>query len=149
MNKLLIACVLLAVVVANDAHAGFWGSMAGSAIGNSVTKKRGYSNERMKKVSSYLWEMHKSGKYEEGYKFYLDYLEQTEDISYLDTVAHVYNDNGNKRKALEIYEKRILPWVALEGESTKAKFRGYYDEIKNGKIKVPTNYNHPKPKAKN
>ncbi|MCI5167888.1 MAG: hypothetical protein D3903_17835 [Candidatus Electrothrix sp. GM3_4] len=66
MNKLLIACVLLAVVVVNDAQAGFWGSMAGSAIGNSVTKKRGYSNKRMKKVSSYLWEMHKSGTYEKG-----------------------------------------------------------------------------------
>ncbi|MCI5164650.1 MAG: hypothetical protein D3903_00830 [Candidatus Electrothrix sp. GM3_4] len=148
MNKLLIAFLFLAVVGSN-AHAGFWGSMAGSAIGNSVTKKRGYSNERIKKVSSYLWDMHEKGVYEEGYKFYLDYLEQTEDISYLDTVAHVYNDNGDKKKAIEIYEKRILPWVALEGETTKAKFRGYYDEIKNGKIKVPAQYNHPKPKARN
>lgn len=124
-------------MVANNAEAGFWGSIAGSAIGNSVTKKRGYLDERMEKVNEYLSAMHESGKYEEGYKFYLEYLEQAEHINYLDTVAKVYNDNGNKKKAIEIYEKRILPWVALENDEAKARARGYYDEIRNGKIKVP------------
>ncbi|MCI5167901.1 MAG: hypothetical protein D3903_17915 [Candidatus Electrothrix sp. GM3_4] len=93
-------------------------------------------------INSFTWYFFQHP-YEEGYKFYLNYLEQTENINYLDTVAQVYNDNGNKRKALEIYEKRILPWVALEKEKTKAEFRGYYDEIKNGKIKVPFVSNSP------
>lgn len=144
MKKLLIACLFLAVVGSN-ANAGFFSSMAGGAIGNAITKKKNHSNERMQKVNIYLWDMHESGRYEEGYQFYLNYLEQSEDIGYLTTVAQVYHDNGNKSKAIEIYEKRILPWVVLEDERTKAEYRGSYDELKNGKIKVPTNYN---PKGK-
>lgn len=136
MNKLLISCLFLALMTTN-ANAGFWKSMAGGAIGGAIGSKAGYSSSRMDKINSYLWSMHKRGEYEEGYQFYLQYLEQAEDVDYLDTVAKVYNDNGNKKKALEIYEKRILPWVALEGDRKKTKFRGYYDVIKNGKIKVP------------
>lgn len=123
MKKIMIACILMTFLSSTDyANAGFWGSLAGSAIGHSVNK--GYSEKRMRKVNDYLWNMHqmkvaRGEKYEEGYAFYLKYLEQSEDVDYLDTVAQVYNDNGNKKKAIEIYEKRILPWVALDGENTK------------------------------
>lgn len=139
MNKLLISGLFL-VLITTNANAGFLSSMAGSAIGNAVTDNNtSYSEERMKKVNEYLRNMHFDNKYEKGYEFYLEYLEHSENLFHLATVAYVYNDHGNKKKAIEVYEKRILPWVALEGEGMKTRFRGYYDEIKNGKLKAPSN----------
>lgn len=131
MKKSLQILMVGLLVLSPISHAGFWGSLAGGAIGSSMAGGGSHSQapDRMKKVNQYLWDMHKANKLEEGYKFYLNYLEQSEDINYLDTVAHIYNDSGNKKKAIEIYEKRILPWVALEDEATKAKFKGYYEEI--------------------
>lgn len=117
------------LLVSPISYAGFWGSLAGAAIGSSMSGGSVQTPDRMKKVNQYLWDMHKANKLEEGYQFYLNYLEQSEDINYLDTVAHIYNDSGNKKKAIEIYEKRILPWVALEDEATKTKFKGYYEAI--------------------
>lgn len=131
MSKKHLQIMLVGLLVLSPvSHAGFWGSLAGGAIGSSMASgNKSQAPDRMKKANQYLWDMHKANKLEEGYKFYLNYLEQSEDINYLDTVAKIYNDSGNKKKAIEIYEKRILPWVALEDEATKAEFKEYYEEI--------------------
>lgn len=131
MSKKHLQVMLVGLLVLSPvSHAGFWGSLAGGAIGSSMASgNKSQAPDRMKKANQYLWDMHKANKLEEGYKFYLNYLEQSEDINYLDTVAKIYNDSGNKKKAIEIYEKRILPWVALEDEATKAEFKEYYEEI--------------------
>jgi len=140
MKKILIACVLMtALSSTNSANAGFWGSIAGSALGNAISK--GHSEERMSKVNTYLWNMHlmknvRNKEYEEGYIFYLNYLEQAEDIMYLDTVAQVYNDNGDNKKAIEIYEKRILPWVVIEDDRTKEEYKEKYEKLKGIKREV-------------
>lgn len=137
MNKLLISGLFLSLLATN-ANAGFLSSMAGSAIGNAVTNNNtSYSEERMKKVNEYLRDMHFDNKYEKGYEFYLEYLEHSENIFHLATVAYVYNDHGNKKKALEVYEKRILPWVVLEDDRTKTMYKKVYEEIKNGKTETP------------
>ena len=74
--------------------------------------------------------MYGNNKYEEGYKFYLNYLEQSEDINYLDTVAQIYNDTGDHKKAIEVYEKRILPWVVLENDEVKEQYKNKYEILK-------------------
>jgi hypothetical protein len=88
--------------------------------------------------------MHETKKYTKNYKFYLKWLEHSieksgyDDINYLDTIAWVYKDHKNKKKAIEIYETRILPWVDVEFEDDpkglNKKFRDkwikYYKAIK-------------------
>lgn len=131
MKKQLAIIMMVLMATTPISHAGFWGSLAGGAIGSALSSSGNSSQApgRMEKVNTYLWKMHENKKLEEGYEFYLKYLEQSDNISHLDTVAHIYNDSGNKKKAIEIYEKRILPWVALEDEATKTQFRGYYEAI--------------------
>ena len=132
------------------ANAGFFGSIASTAIGTSLASKGGgtvYSSDikkRMSQVNLYLWHMHTNKNYTQNYKFYLKWQENSitksgyDDIGFLDTIAWVYKDNGNKKKAIEIYETRILPWVDIwhydvEHGKTKEwrdKWIGYYNAIK-------------------
>ena len=114
-------------------HAGFFSSFAASAIANDMSKGS-IPSSRLEKINAYLWNMHEKQHYDEGYNYYLEYLEKhTENISWLDTVAIVYLDNKNKKKALEIYRKRILPWIILEDKKTQNKFKRYYENIKKHK----------------
>ena len=49
---------------------------------------------------------------------------------HLDTIARVYKDNGNKEKAITIYQKRILPVIMKKGDKKKIdKYNNYFDEI--------------------
>ncbi len=129
--------VFLVVILSTMSHAGFWGSMAGGAIGSSLATpyQPTVVETRMKKLNTYLWKMHESGKYTKDYKFYLKHLEKSDDIGDLDTVAWVYKDNGNKKKAIEIYKTRILPWIKIEDSKTQAKYKRYFQEI-SGQAKI-------------
>ncbi len=63
-------------------------------------------------INSTLWKMHKEKQYMNFYKILLKKFEKkVKDINHLDTLAWVYADNNNSQKALEIYEKRILPFI--------------------------------------
>ncbi len=127
-KSILILTFLISLSTTQIAHAGFWGSVVGGAIGSSSSSS---SPSRMKKVNTYLWDMHKEGKLEDGYQFYLQYLEKSDNLDYLDTVAWIYYDSGNKKKAIEIYKKRILPWAAIEDESEKERWKKNYEKLKN------------------
>ena len=129
--KRLILGLVVSLLLTTQTYAGFFTSFAASAIANNMSKG-GIPSSRLKKINTYLWDMHERRKYDKGYKYYLKYLEiHTEDIAYLDTVANVYLDNNNKKKALEIYKKRILPWIVLEDRERQKKYKGYYNKIKN------------------
>ena len=148
MKKLFLG-YFVSVLLCTQMYAGFFGSIASTAIGTSLASKGGGTayvsdiKKRMGKVNSYLWHMHET-KYTKNYKFYLKWQENSiaksgyDDISLLDTIAWVYKDNGDKKKAIEIYETRILPWIDVEFEDDKKgknkKFRnkwiGYYKAIK-------------------
>ena len=132
MTKILFTVLIVSVF----AHAGFFGSLAGGAIGSSLasgssatTYQPTMVETRMSKINTYLWNMHKSAKYTKDYKFYLNYLEKSDDINDLDTVAWVYKDNGNKKKAIKIYKIRIMPWVKIEKEEVQAKYEIYFKKI--------------------
>lgn len=136
-------------MLSSQIHAGFFGSIASTAIGTSLASNGGGTayvsdiKKRMSKVNSYLWHMHET-KYTKNYKFYLKWQENSidksgyDDISLLDTIAWVYKDHGNKKKAIEIYETRILPWVDVVFEDDKhgknkifrKKWLNYYKKIK-------------------
>ena len=132
MKKIFLG-LMFSLALITQVQAGFFTSFAASALANDLSKG-GIPASRIKKLNSYLWNMHKSGKYDKNYRYYLKYLEtHTENISYLDTVAQVYLDKGNKKKALAVYEKRILPWLVIEDQRTQDDFRNYYKKIKQHK----------------
>jgi hypothetical protein len=140
MKKIIFSILAVSTLV----HAGFWGSMAGGAIGASlaggsktIIYKPGSAESRMNKVNEYLWNMHKTGKYTKDYKFYLKYLEKSDDITNLDTVAWVYKDNGNKKKAIEIYKTRIMPWVKIEKPKIQEKYKIYFKKISDQIVSSP------------
>ncbi len=146
MKKIISILIILSIY----ANAGFFGSIASTAIGTSLASKGGgtvYVSEikkRMAQVNSYLWHMHETKNYTQNYEFYLKWQENSilksgyDNISLLDTIAWVYKDNGNKKKAIEIYETRILPWVDIWFEDDKngknkkyrSKWIKYYQAIK-------------------
>jgi len=148
MKKLILGFIV-SIIFTSQIYAGFFGSIASTAIGTSLATKGGGTvyvsdiKERMKKVNAYLWHMHET-KYTKNYKFYLKWQENSiaksgyDDINFLDTIAWVYKDNGNKKKAIEIYETRIVPWVDIRFNDDKygenKKFReewiAYYKAIK-------------------
>ena len=98
MKKLFLSLILVGFL-SMQAYAGFWSSVAAGATVNAFSGKGGIPDSRLKKINTYLWDMHKAGKYTKGYKFYLKYLEDnTENISRLDTVTQVYLNNGNKKR---------------------------------------------------
>jgi hypothetical protein len=139
MRKIIFSVLAVSSLV----HAGFWGSMAGGAIGSSLASGSGTTYQpslvetRMGKVNTYLWNMHETGKYTKDYKFYLKYLEKSDDIIKLDTVAWVYKDNGNKKKAIEIYKTRIIPWIKIEEPEIQEKYEIYFKKISDQKVSLP------------
>jgi len=129
-----IACILIALFLSTEyANAGLIGSAVGAFVGGSISSHNKSNGERIEKVNNYLWNMHQRGKYEKDYPFFLEYLEQSEEIPHLDTVAQVYNDNGDNKKAIKIYEKRILPWLSIENEEIAIAYKEYYERLKNQK----------------
>ncbi len=133
-KKELLACILIALFLSTEyANAGLIGSAVGALVGGSISSHNKCNGERIEKVNDYLWSMHQRGKYAEDYSFFLEYLEQSEEIRHLDTVAQVYNDNGDNKKAIKIYEKRILPWLSIENEKTAREYKEYYEKLKNQK----------------
>jgi len=144
MKKVIAILLISSSVYMYAGLFGFFGDVASTAIGGSLAKsgsKVVYIDKlkkRADKVNNYLWHMHEIGKYDKSYKFYLTWLEKYlessgfDDINYLDTIARVYKDNGNKKKAIYIYETRIIPWVELEYKDKKfqQKWKKYYDGIK-------------------
>ena len=123
--------LLFVLIISTISYAGFFGSMVGGAIGATAGGGSGspHLKTRMNKINAYLWNMHKSGIYSKDYKFYLKYLEKSDAIGDLDTTAWVYKDNGNKKKAIEIYKTRILPWVKIEDSKTQVKYKRFFQEI--------------------
>jgi len=129
--KKFILSLATATLLSTQVYAGFFSSIASTAIGTSLASSGGgtvYVNdikERMKQVNLYLWHMHETKKYTKNYLFYLKWQENSiaksgyDDINFLDTIAWVYKDHNNKKKAIEIYQTRILPWVDIWFEDDK------------------------------
>jgi hypothetical protein len=82
-------------------------------------------------LNKVLWNMHEMKRYSNNYASLLSELEKSENISYLDTAAWVYKDNGMKDKAIDIYEKKIIPSLKQSGNEIELnKFIDYLDKIK-------------------
>lgn len=100
------------LILSTNLYAG-WFSFAAdvasisSAMNNS---QRNYIKpSELKKVNSYLWKMVENKKFEPGYELLAESLLESNNLNYLDTAAQAYFYNGEKEKAIEIYETRILP----------------------------------------
>ncbi len=134
--KKVIVSGLICASLSTQVFAGFFGSIVTSAIGSAVVQGGGTKaiyvskiSKRMDQVNSYLWHMHKTGKYTSNYMFYtkwlIDHINESgyDNIDFLDTIAWVFKDHGRKQDAIRLYEKRIMPWVDIWFEKKSKKFR--------------------------
>lgn len=127
MKKLLL--VLFLFLSTTILNAGFFSSMFGSVAANAITApsgSHGVTPSRYKQINSYIWDMHQAKKYNEDYLYYTEILTGSSDIDHLDTAAWAYYDNGNAKKAIEIYENKILPWLKFESYSKRTNFENNY-----------------------
>ena len=89
-----------------------------------------YAFFTMNSINNKLWKMHKDNKYKKFYKILLSKFEvKAKNLNYLDTIAWVYADNNNTKKALKIYENRILPFLN-ESENNSSEFKRSYNKLK-------------------
>ncbi|WP_409524013.1 hypothetical protein [Nitrincola sp. MINF-07-Sa-05] len=113
------------------AHAGFFSSVLGGVTANAITGSGGsvVSDSKLKLINAYIWDMHINGTYEDGYEYYLPYLDDSSSVSYLDTLAFAYSDNGDRDKGVELYETRILPLLRFESDEVKSALEANYKKI--------------------
>ena len=124
--------VLVMVACVSQGYAGFFSSLMGSVVANDLSSSasRAYiSPSRAKKINSYLWDMHKAKKYDTQYIYYSKELEKSSDIDYQDTLAWVYYDNNDSQKAVEIYEKHVMPWLRFEKRQKRNSFERNYKKF--------------------
>jgi tetratricopeptide (TPR) repeat protein len=102
--------VVVFLSLTTSVYAG-WFSFAAdvASVSTALSSNSGVQEKDLKKVNQYLWDMVEAKKYTKGYELLAQTLEKSNDLSYLDTAAVAYFDNGQKEKAIEIYELRILP----------------------------------------
>lgn len=81
-------------------------------------------------INNKLWEMHIEKRYSPLYKKLIEKFEsKIKHIEYLDTLAWVYSDNNNSKKALKIYEQKILPLLKKDNNES-ILFQSNYKELK-------------------
>ncbi|GAA6204714.1 MULTISPECIES: hypothetical protein [Thalassotalea] len=107
--KKIILCILLTVpALAQAGILSFLGDV--SSISSAMNSgQQSYSQSDLKEINSYLWWYVERNKKLDGYEFLAEALEKSNDAGYLDTAAQAYYIHGQKEKALEIYETRVLP----------------------------------------
>lgn len=134
------------------AHAGLL-SFLGDVASISSAMDSGQapvSHDDMKKVNKYLWAMVKEKQYVEGYELLAEVLETSNNVSYIETAARAYFDNGKKDKAIELYERKVLPLARAFND------KGYYEKTyrmikgigENEKIPYAQIYNEKKKRQK-
>ncbi|MBS9778817.1 MAG: hypothetical protein KGV58_00805 [Campylobacteraceae bacterium] len=128
MKKILLVSLLLLTNLQAGFFTSMFGSMAANALSSDKAQHRSASYED--KINSYLWNMYENKSFSKDWRFYADQLSNSNDIGRLDTVAQVYNSNGDKDKALEIYETKILPYLKFEKSSIRYKYEDYYNKIR-------------------
>lgn len=107
--KKIILLVLLAMPLSSQAGIlGFLGDV--SSISSAMNSgQQSYSQSDLKKLNSYLWKRVEKNQKTDGYQFLAEALEKSNKAGYLDTAAQTYYINGQKEKAIELYETRVLP----------------------------------------
>lgn len=135
MKKNVLFLVLVMVACVSQGYAGFFSSLMGSVVANDLSSsananRPGYiTPSRAKKINGYLWDMHTKKKYDAQYVYYLTELEKSSDINYQDTLAWVYYDNNDSQKAVEIYEKHVMPWLRFEKRQKRNSFERNYKKF--------------------
>jgi len=134
MNKLLLAVVLSFPLIANAGWFSFMGDVASISSAMNSGGNQSVSQSDMKDLNSYLW--NRRVQKIDGYKFLAEALEESNKIGYLDTAAHTYYTNGEKEKAIELYETRILPTA----RATCSDCVSFYKKIVGLKSEQPIPY---------
>lgn len=83
------------------------------------------------RLNEMLWKMYEEDSYTKKIFDFLELLEQSDNVSDLDTVATIYKALGDKQKAVKIYKERIMPKIYKENDIKRVKkFEGYFEKIK-------------------
>jgi len=108
MKKIILLVLLGMPILAQAGILSFLGDV--SSISSAMNSgQQSYSQSDLKKINSYLWRHVERNKKLDGYEFLAEALEKSNKAGYLDTAAQTYYLNGQKEKAIELYETRVLP----------------------------------------
>lgn len=120
MKKTILIILLIGFpLIANAGWLSFMGDVA--SISSAMSSgQQPVSQGDLKDVNSFLWRRVQNNQKLDGYKFLAEALEKSNKCDYLDTAAQTYFINGEKEKAIELYETRVLPTArATCGECEK------------------------------
>lgn len=106
MKKVIILAILMFPLITKAGLLGFLGDVASIS---SAMSSGSVSQGDLKDINKYLWRRVEQKQKLEGYKSLVEALEKSNKAGYLDTVARTYYINGEKDKAIELYETRVLP----------------------------------------
>lgn len=139
--KKVILCILLAVpTLAQAGILSFLGDV--SSITSAMNAgQQSYSQNDLKKINSYLWWYVERNKKIDGYEFLAEALEKSNNAGYLDTAAQAYYINGQKEKALELYETRVLPTARATCSDCEKFYKKMVGLSSNQKIPYSEIYN--------
>jgi hypothetical protein len=125
MKKIFFLICLAIPVSANAGWLSFFGDVA--SISSAMDSgSRNITQSDLKKVNSYLWGYVEREEKLEGYEYLAEALELSNDVAHLDTAAQAHFLHGNIKKALELYETRILP----TGRAIDVVYESYYRKMK-------------------
>ena len=147
MNKIILLIFLAVPSLAQAGILGFLGDV--SSISSAMNSgQQSYSQGDFKNLNAYLWERVVKNQKTEGYEFLAEALEQSNKAGYLDTAAQTYYINGQKEKAIELYETRVLPTARATCENCEAFYKKIMGLSANQKIPYSKIYTKQKQKLK-
>jgi len=116
---------------ASDVGTSYMGAkMAGAGNGTCNQNQTTILNN-VAIANAHLWNMHLVKNYTKNYKFYLNFLEKNaKSYRYWDTVAVVYLENNKAKKALKIYEEKVMPWLVGADKADVPVYQSKYETIK-------------------
>ena len=122
MNKIILIIILGLPLTANAGWLSFLGDV--TSISSAMSSgQQSVSHSDLKEINSYLWTRVQRNQKLDGYKFLVEALEKSNQAEKLDTVAQTYYINGEKEKAIELYETRVLPTARATCNSCLAVYK--------------------------
>jgi hypothetical protein len=145
MKKIIILILLGAPLLAQAGILSFLGDV--SSISSAMNSgQQSYSQSDLKKINSYLWNRVKKNQKTDGYEFLAEALEKSNQAGQLDTAARTYYINGQKEKAIELYETRVLPTSRATCDSCDTFYKKIAGLSSNQKIPYSKIYQKQKQK---
>ncbi len=130
------------MMITSTTASAFLGELVGAMVKSTIDQTIENSKKSVELANQFndeLWEMHKNKSYSGDYMEKANWLNSHHSVNdaiktstylgHLDTVAWTYMDNGYKQEALDVYEKKILPFCKSDSRLCR-KYKNYYTNLK-------------------